>query len=69
MAQVYEEEMEQQEQVLYRGFGTQKPGGWLANVFDIRDKVSFSFLFTCSGKLKIMSCQKMYALDHALDLA
>ena len=23
----------------YRGFGTNKPGGWLANAFDIRDKV------------------------------
>lgn len=31
--------MEQQKQVLYRGFGTQKPGGLLANMFDIRDKV------------------------------
>ena len=39
VTQVYEEEMEQQKQVLYRGFGTQKPGGVLANMFDIRDKV------------------------------
>ena len=33
------EEVEQGRGVRYRGFGTNKPGGWLANVFDIRDKV------------------------------
>ena len=37
--QVYEEEVLQKKQVLYRGFGTQKPGGMRANMFDIRDKV------------------------------
>ena len=31
--------MEQQNRVLYRGFGTQKPGGLMANMLDIRDKV------------------------------
>jgi len=35
----YVEEVEQGRGVQYRGFGTNKPGGWLANVFDIRDKV------------------------------
>ena len=35
----YLEEVEQGRGVQYRGFGTNKPGGWLANVFDIRDKV------------------------------
>ncbi|MDY6806810.1 MAG: carotenoid oxygenase family protein, partial [Cyanobacteriota bacterium] len=24
--------------ILYRGFGTQKPGGWLANIFDLKPK-------------------------------
>ena len=36
---VYVEEVEQRRGVQYRGFGTSKPGGWLANVLDIRDKV------------------------------
>ena len=35
----YVEEVEQGRGVLYRGFGTNKPGGWLANAFDVRDKV------------------------------
>ena len=36
---VYVQEVEQRRGVQYRGFGTSKPGGWLANVLDIRDKV------------------------------
>jgi hypothetical protein len=36
------EEVEQRRGVQYRGFGTTKPGGWLANVLDIRDKVAHS---------------------------
>jgi all-trans-8'-apo-beta-carotenal 15,15'-oxygenase len=32
---VFEEEMQAQ-RVLYRGFGSQKPGGVLTNAFDIR---------------------------------
>ena len=41
---VYEEEVEQRRGVQYRGFGTSKPGGWLANAFDIRDKVVHGLL-------------------------
>ena len=35
--QVYEEEMKAKK-VLYRGFGSMKPGGVMANFLDIRDK-------------------------------
>ncbi len=41
---VYEEEVARNK-VLFRGFGTTKPGGMLANVFDIRrDALPSSFL-------------------------
>ena len=43
----YVEEVEQGRGVRYRGFGTNKPGGWLANAFDIRDKVRVTAQHEC----------------------
>lgn len=41
--------------ILYRGFGTQKPGGWLANIFDIKPKnVSNTNVIYWSDKLLAM---------------
>lgn len=49
--QVYKEEMAAQK-VLYRGFGTQKPGGMAANFMDFRDKpVANTSMLEWGGKL------------------
>jgi len=38
--------------ILYRGFGTQKPGGWLANIFDLQPKnVANTNIIYWGGKL------------------
>ena len=49
--QVYKEEMAAQK-VLYRGFGSQKPGGVMANFMDFRDKpVANTSMLEWGGKL------------------
>ena len=43
------------EKILYRGFGTQKPGGWLANIFDTNFKnAANTNVIYWSGKLWAM---------------
>ena len=71
--------MEQQRKVLYRGFGTQKPGGMLANMFDIRDKVSLvdelrlrwyaSHSFYCRCTVQLCCCVQPVANTALIEWA
>ena len=51
--------------ILYRGFGTQKPGGWLANSFDLIPKnVANTNIIYWGGKLlSLWEAGKPYRLD------
>jgi len=53
--------------ILYRGFGTQKPGGWLKNIFDLRFKnvANTSVIYWHNKILALWEGGNPYHLDPA----